>query len=521
MPEAEKDLGPATPGLAHERQAAAAKVVRDVLAGTLHLRALREEYLPAFQKESDGLYNARLAVSVLFNATKRTLGAFSGMVFRRDPRQSDIPPAIVEHFGNIDLTGRDLATFAKDHFEDAEADGHAGIFVDMQPPVDASDRAEERAAGNRPYWVNLRKQDILAFGTANVGGVTVLTELRYRETVTRKAEGGWSETEVHRVRQYWLGSDPNDTSETPAARVLFRVWELDPEKEWPGEDAEDWNVVVGKDAPGVMAIGRIPLAVSYTGRTGYLESDPPLMDLALENVKHYQTDSDNQNLAHTAKIQTLVITGEPRDSISTVSIGPGWTLVLENPEASAGWIGADGSSFGVFLEDLNRIELRMAKLGLSMLATDQRANMSEGSKRIDKGESDSHLGGSAKGLEAGLNEALALHAEWLDTEEYGAIGVNMDFETEPLDSAMFGELRALWAERGISWETLVEVLDAGEMMPPGWTKELERQRLADEVGAALDREQEALFGSEQVDEEDEEGEDEEDEEPPEPVEDAG
>lgn len=473
--------GPATAGLAHQRQAAAAEIVRDVLAGTLHMRSQGKRYLPRFPKEKDRVYRARLAASVLFNATKRTQEAFSGMVFRKGLTLQEIHAQIEPHLDNIDLTGRDLAAFSKAHFEDAEADGHAGIFVDMQPPVDASDRAAEAAAGNRPYWVNLRKQDIRAFETITVRGVTVLAGLRYHEVMTRKV-GAWGEAEVDRIREYWLANVAED-GEPANVRVRWRVWELDPDKEFPGEDT-DWAL----DSEGVMSRSSIPLAVTYTNRTGYLESSPPFLDLALENVKHFQTDSDNQNLARTAKVQTLLITGESEETIQSVDVGPGNALVFENPESDAKWIGADGSNFEVFLEDLNRIELRMAKLGLSMLATDQRANMSEGSKRIDKAESDSQLAGMANGLERGLNEALRMHAEWMDIEDPGLIGVPTDFETEPLDSRTFKEFRELWAARGISWETLMQALDRGELLPAGFDPENERERIA----AELDMEMQAL-----------------------------
>lgn len=491
--------GPATAGLAHQRQAEAVRIVRDVLAGTLHLRRKKERYLPSFPKEPKDIYDARRAASVLFNATKRTLEAFAGMVFRdgHGLTLQEIHPQIEPHLDNVDLTGRDLDAFANAHFEDAQADGHACIFVDMQPPVEGAQSPLDEA-GNRPYWIALRKQDIRAFETVNIGGVTALAGLRYHEVVIRK-DGEWGETEVDRIREYRLADVAEEDME-PEVRVVWRVWELDPDKEFPGEEG-DWALV----DDGAMTRSSIPLAVTYTSRTGYLESAPPFLDLALENIKHYQTDSDNQNLARTAKVQTLVITGESEESVKSVAVGPGNAIVLENSEASADWIGADGSSFAVFLEDLDRIERRMAKMGLSMLATDQRANMSEGSKRIDKAESDSQLAGMAKGLERGLNDALRMHAEWVGVEEPGSIGVSTDFETEPLDSATFRELRELWGERGISWETLIKSMGRGELLPAGFDLEEERQRIAEEDGARLDAAERAVFGEDDREGDEDEG----------------
>lgn len=485
------------------------KVVRDVLGGTLRLRALGKEYLPSFPKEDEKIYKARLRASVLFNATKRTLKAFSGMIFRKEIEVGDdVHERIVPHLDNIDLTGRDLDTFARANFEDAEADGHACIFVDMQPPVEGAESPiDEEAAGLRPYWVTIRKQDILAFDTELRGGVTVLTGLRYHETSTER--NGFTEHEVHRIREYWLDIEQEEGGEAQQV-VRYRIWRLKEDVEYPGE-AGDWD----REGEDKKMVGRstIPLAVTYTGRTGYMESDPPLLDLALENIKHYQTDSDNQNLARTAKVQTLVITGESKDNVHSVAIGPGNAIVLEDSDSDAKWIGADGSSFSVFLDDLDNIEKRMAIMGLSMLMSDTRAAETAASKRIDKSESDSQLAASAKSLEAALNHALKLHAEWLDIEDGGHVGVNTDFETEPLSAEHFREFRELWGERGISWDSLMAILNAGDVMPEGFDIEEERQRLADEAGADIQRTQEAMFGDEDDGDEDEEEEDD-DGEPP-------
>lgn len=494
MPTEQRDLGPATPGLSHQRQEEAARVVRDVLAGTLHLRKQGERYLPKFPKEQTVNYEARLEASVLFNATKRTKKAFAGMVFRKEPViGDDVPPRMLPLLENVDMTGRDLATFSRDHFEDALADGHCIIFVDMQPPADADSAAEEAAAGLRPYWISIRKQDVLAFETANVGGRTPLVALRYREQAV-KEDGRWKEMEVHRIREYWLSINPENETEL---RAFYNVWELDPEKEYPGESADDWKVVEGWESGnpgGMMGISRIPVAATYTSREGVLESTPPFLDLALENIKHYQDESDNRNLARTAKVQTLVFTGETVENIQTVAVGPGNAIVLSDPEADAKWIGADGSSFKDFAGDLENIEKRMAVMGLSMLMSESRAAETAASKRIDKAESDSQLAAAAKDLQRAIKEALSLTAEWLDLDEGGHVGINTDFDTEPLDSATFREFRELWAERGLSWETLMRIAQRGEILPEGFDVDEERERIEAEAVLTLTAGETELFG---------------------------
>ena len=485
------DHGPATQGLTETRQAPAVDLVRDVMGGTSVLRRKSATYLPPFPDEDPGVYSARVGRSVVFNATKRTVEAMTGMVMRKPLTLSDeLPSEFIEHAENIDLSGRNIDQFAKDHFWDAEADGHALILVDMDPPVDADSRADELESGQRPYWVHIPKGSIVGHRAAKIAGRTVLASLRYRERTTERV-GEFTEQQVDRVRHYFIGDAAQD-GEGRRPAVMFQLWTLDPEIEWPGEP-KNWSAEPAREMKG---IGEIPIAVTYTGRTGFMESDPPFVDLAFENVRHFQTDSDNQNLARTAKVQTLVVTGESAENMKGTRFGPGNGMVIESPDADAKWIGADGSSFEVFLDDLGRIEQRMAIMGLSSLHSETRQAETATSKRIDKSEQDSQLGSAAQSLQMALNNAKRFHLAWLDTNDVGDIAVNMDFVDEPLDAQTFRVLFDLWLERGIPLVTLLKAAQRGELLPDGLDVDETMAELANESTFRLDAETARIFGAE-------------------------
>src|SRR5262245_48607737 len=123
-------------------------IVRDVAGGTARMREAGVKYLPKEPAEQSQPYIRRLSRSVLFNAYKRTRGALTGLVFRKDPViAEDVPNEIVTQLENIDLAGTHIDMFAKEFFEDA-FEGHAFILVDMEKGLpEGADKADEQTAG--------------------------------------------------------------------------------------------------------------------------------------------------------------------------------------------------------------------------------------------------------------------------------------------------------------------------------------------------------------------------------------
>src|SRR3990167_268792 len=256
MAETTKD-SPAAKGLAQQAAEAAVSLCRDVYAGTARLREKASVYLPAFPRERQTAYESRVGASVLYNAFRRTVHGLTGMVMRKPPAVGqDVPTPIVEAWENIDLAGRHGDVFAHALLLDAIVDGHAHIFVDkaVVNPDRVKTLADERDAGLRPYWVEIRKGDVLRSRTINVNGRTVLAGFAYLETSTEKS-GMFGEVEVQRIRDY----------ELVGGAVTFLVYRK-------RKDEADWSVEV---ADGRMDIDCIPLVTVYAQRTGVMTYDPP------------------------------------------------------------------------------------------------------------------------------------------------------------------------------------------------------------------------------------------------------
>jgi len=462
---------PSVPGVVHERQQEPLTIVSDLYEGTLRLREKAKTYLPEFPREPDDAYEDRVRTAVLFNAFRRTVQGLVGMVFRKDPEiGDDVSEDIRDQADNIDQAGRSLDVFARDVFEHGVRDGHSHIFVDMQRlDREFQNELEEEQAGRRPYWVNILKGDVLSFRATRIAGEHVLTQFVYRETVVTP-DGEFKEQEVDRFRVYRLisaeSSDGVDRDRGTA--VAFEVWQP--------EDPDAAGSDLIRVDRGVMDISRIPLSTFYANRTGLLESSPPMLDLALENVKHFQIRSDRDNGIHVTNNPVPVFVGIEADD---VTVGSNVGIAIPDVNGDAKYMEPAGKGLASAQQELQDIEQRMAALGLAMLQRDTRAAETAEARRIEKSETDSNLATAARGLQQSLVEAVEFHAEWLDQEDgAGQVTVNRDFESQMMPPQMVQSLASLVDTGKLSLETMWDLLERGEVLPAGFDREQEMARLS-------------------------------------------
>lgn len=464
---AETKQAPDTTGFAWQRQAEAVKLCRDVYGGPLHVRKQGKEYLPQFPRESPEAYKDRLATSVFYDAFGRTVDGLTGMVFRKPPLLADeVPATIRELWENIDGQGAHGEVFLRERHRDGEVDGHFLIFVDMErlEPEAVRTKAQEQAVGLRPYWIGIAKQDVIGFRATTVGGTTRISHLRYKEKLT-EPDGEYGERVVERVREYNLRNG--------AVEFIIHAKRVD------AEGGAQWV----EDGYGAMSIDEIPVAIGYHGdRVGVLESEPPHLALALENVRHYQLVSDNDNVLHIASVPQLAIFGSDPESEQVV--GPHGAWKFTNADARMEYVEPEGNGLEAMARRIEKSEHRMAVLGLSTLMSEVKAPETATSKRITKSESDSSLSSHARATQDAGEEAIRLTAKWLGIErelpDKGAarwLTINNDFENLPLDAQIVAALANLVSAGDLTQETLWAVLQRGGVLPDDFDAEVEREKL--------------------------------------------
>jgi hypothetical protein len=440
-------------------QMAAVEVVRDVAAGIQRVRGRGTRYLPKHGAEDIGDWKVRLDTAVLFNGVRRTIDGLAGMVFRRDLKLSeDVNKQIAVHLENIDNAGTHIDVFARGLLADALEAGHAGILIDV-PRVENGGRplmqSEERALGVRPYWVHVRKEDTFGYRTAVIAGETVLTQLVIRET-SQEPDGEFGQKEVVRYRVL-------QRTDSGITWKMLRI------------DAEADKVVVDDPGGTITNQTEIPFVPVFGKRTGYLESSPPLLDLAETNLAHYRLLADHLYAMHLANIPVGVLIGVDPDF--EIELGPNAWLKLPI-NASFKWEAHDGANFDENREQLREFKADMAAMGLSLLQIETRQAETEVAKRMNRTEQDSALASTARSLQDALEMALIFHGKFMRVDKPGTIEVNRDFENQPMTPDEIREWRESVAVGQYSVDTMWAIMAKRGALPDDFDPEVERQRIA-------------------------------------------
>jgi hypothetical protein len=223
---------------------------------------------------------------------------------------------------------------------------------------------------------------------------------------------------------------------------------------------------------------RIPFAPVYSARkTGFLESTPPLLDLGYLNITHYQVMSDHLHALHKASVPILVRIGVVGgDDGAAIIVGPNTALDVPT-DGDVKYVEHSGSALGQTREQLQDLKADMAIMGLRMLQHETRAAETAEAKRIDKAEQDSALSTAARGLQDGLERAVAFHAAFLGLPEGGSVAVNREFERLRLTGTDIDMYAKRVAENTLSLETLWDIMQRAGHLPEDFDPELERDRI--------------------------------------------
>lgn len=422
------------------------KIVEDVSGGTQTMRANKYRYLPKETGEQPQDYQRRLSWSVFFNAYAKTRDALVGLVFKSNPVFTDIPPTIENDLENIDLMGNHVDVFAKELFNDA-FEGHAFILVDMQPQLPTgSTLADERAAGRRPFWVRYKANQALNWRTQVIDGETVLQQITFQE-ITNEPDGQYGEKQISRYRVFRLVN----------GAVQWELWE-----KTKGPDGQE-TVTPASIEPnsGTLSVSRIPVAVVYGNRTGYMESTPPLLDLAYLNIDHYQQVSDYRTQLHYL-LPILVRVGVPESDRGKLEVGPLSVADLPNKETcDLKYISHDGKAIDATSKAIGETETRMAVSGISMLsARDRTTNITATEIRATNLQQTSDLATMARSLEDALELALDFHGEYLGLPDAGTVKMGTAQADIVLDGPTIAALAQL-VPGLLSPETFLNLLETG------------------------------------------------------------
>ena len=400
-------------------------LIEDLVQGTFKIRSEHRKYLPQQPREQDDSYDIRVARSVCHPYFLRLERMLAGMLTRKPVRLTDVPDSVREDLFDVDLEGNDLNIWTYETARKAIRYGHVGVLVD----------APKEGNSVRPYWVTYTPREILGWRTEIVDGQRVLSQLRLMEKVV-VPDGKYGEKTIEQVRVLERGRYELHRKNNKSDFVLFEE--------------------------GVMSTEQIPFAIAYSNRVGYLESRPPMADIAELNLIAYQTLSDLANQLHISAVPMLAMFGFPA-AAEEVSAGPSEALSLPQ-ESRIEYIEPEGRSFDAQFRRLDQLEKQINELGLAAVLGQKLSAETAEAKRIDRSQGDSTMQVIAQQMQDLIDNCLKFHAQYLNEPTAGSSFVNRDFLASRLDPQDVQALIQLRAQNEITQKTLLSQLTEGEVL---------------------------------------------------------
>lgn len=429
-------------------------LITALLGGTTAMRNAGKDYLPKWPNEDNGSYTNRVGTATLFPAFSRTCEVLTGKPFSKPITfGDDVPEQIKEWCENIDLQGHNLHAFAAAVCFHAISYGMCGILVDFPPTRGRlKTRADEKAAGVRPYFVHLHAQNILGWRAQRIEGVQTLTQLRFVESVT-EPDGAFGEKFIEQVRVLYPGK--------------WEVW-----RESEQVDADGRKVWILHDK-GTTTLKKIPYVPVYGKRTGFMEGMSPLLELAHMNVEHWQSKSDQQTILHVARVPILFGKGLEN---TPITVGASSAIIADSVDADLKFVEHTGQAIESGRRELLDLEDRMRQTGAELLV------IKPGNRTVAQTVSDNEAGMCAlqriiQDEEDALDQALDLLAEWVGQPGGGHVSIFSDFGVATLAEASLELLRDMNIDGTFSDESLYREAQRRGVISPDVDWETEKDRI--------------------------------------------
>lgn len=423
-----------------------------LLGGTDAMRAAGEKYLPKWPGEDKDAHATRLAVATLFPAYQRTIEVLGAKPFSKPVTcGKDVPAKIQTLCEDVDRQGRNLHAFLAEVGQEALGYGFSGILVDYPATKDKDGRAlyvtkaDEAAAGVRPYFVQIHPRSILGWLSDKAG----LAQLRLLESV-EVPDGDFDVKLVEQVR------------------VLRRgAWET-------------WRKVDGKTdewAPyesGTVSLKSIPFVPVYGNRLGFMMARPALLELAHANVEHWQSKSDQQNILHVARVPILF--AKMLGTEAQITVGAGTAVKSEAPDGDMKFVEHSGAAIEAGRVSILDLEDRMRQSGAELLVI-KPGNITESQTLADNEQGACALQKVAENIEDSADQALQFMADFLAEATGGHVTLFKDFGAATLAEATAELLLKVNQAGKLSDESLHEELQRRAIVKPDINWETEKERI--------------------------------------------
>ena len=470
------------------------KKVDTCLGGTEAFRSAVEkggesEYLPQFPLEHDDSYAYRLATSTFLPAYGDALDMIVGAITRKPPMltmdgKKGVPASIAADWENIDNAGTHWTVFAQRLLRSGVHLGAAFVLTEMPPKPDGQlDRAQAEAINFRPFSILYSAKELADWPIyVIVDGAPILQQIRFREEVVTL--DGFAEVETERYRVWRVPVEADEQGNFHrAGKAEWEIWEeqeiADQTARRRGKKKTELVII----ASGVSPLADIPVAVFNANpcHDDPRETEGPvLIDLANQNIKHYQLTSDHEKILH--KCTPTLTTTNLREENGLVELA-GADYRLDCAEGgSADWIEPSGSSLAERREWIAAVEKQMLEMGASLFTEGSaKAAMTAEEVRQRSGAKQSRISQIAEAWKDCLETMLMHFAMWKGEAAGGEITPGVKSEDLVIPANELATVSGMVEKHQHSLKTLWAIERKLGILPDDFSDEDELAQIAKEM----------------------------------------
>ena len=395
-------------------------------------------------KEGQAAYTKYIALASFYGATGRTVDGLVGLIFSKNPVQ-ELPPIIEYLNENADSKGNSLRDLAKQAATEAMISPRSGILVARPSTPEGSSIADVEAQNLRPKLLSYKFEDIINWDYEVINNVEKLSLVVLCE-LTTKRDGFKVDVE----KQY---------------RVLELIEGV-------------YHQSLYNDA-GAQIEGVLPVTINgsnsdiipfYFVEVG-AEGKSIINDLVDMNFHHYQVSADYNSKNHFSSFTIYYETGA--DSSQNMLMGNGVKWSNRSSDATFGILQPDGNADALRIS-LQDDEQRMAALGAEALKPRSSGAESAEAKSLDQVAQNSTTADVAITISEALTKALNFASMWMGSTEEAVYQLNTDYNPTGMSGQDLTAMVSAYQGGAISYDTLYENLQRGEIASVERTADEER-----------------------------------------------
>lgn len=437
--------------------------------------------------------------AIWYGATGRTVDAYIGMIFRKDPVYSyktadgqDLAPddVVSEKLNTILQTttpdGRSFDDLAREALDEVFTVNRVGLLEDYPSMLqfDGSIRVmtqlEFEKQGISSKTTIYRASSIINWKTELIDNdivpVFFVLKERYLQT-DAKNPLVFTKSYKYRILYLTWGSEGIEYQQALVAPS--------------GKDTKKYTVEkVVRPLKQGKALDRIPFWILTSDGLLYDRIQVPLInDLAEMNIGHYRNSADYEGELHKLAVKTACFPGWNTEELGDPTLGG----ALKVPVDSEPFFLEASSNSGI-KEEMAQKENRMAALGAELLSNTGRYMQAAETVRLQSSGEASVIQGIVKLTSDILSKILTFKLEWSGNQLQGEITLNDDMvETELTAEQLTGMIQHIQAGL-MSYKTYFFNMQKQDLYPPGWNEEKELAEIQ------KDRENQVGAGSEMFNE---------------------